>query len=87
MERIGTIAHYWPRAEAAELVLENRDIHVGDRIRIVGHGHDFTQRVNSIQVNHDPRTVGHAGEPVGIAVADRVHENDDVYLITEEDEA
>lgn len=80
-EPIGKVVHFWPRARAAELRLHEHPLHVGDRIHIRGHGHDFVQPVGSIQVDHQAKTEGWPGEHVAVAVAQPVHAGDDVFLI------
>jgi len=80
-ERIGEVAHYWPRAHAAELRVEDAVVRVGDRLRIRGHGHDFVQTVTSIEVDHRPRNVGHPDEHFAIHVENPVHERDEVLLV------
>lgn len=83
-ERIGTIVHYWPRAQAAQVRLEGRELHQGDRVRIRGHGHDLVQEVDSIQIDHGPRESAAPGEPAAIHVESPVHEKDEVFLIRDE---
>jgi len=80
-EKIGRIIHYWPRAGAAQIELERHVIHVGDKIRIQGHGHDFTQRVSSLEIDHVARPQGAPGEFVAIAVNQPVKEGDEVRLV------
>lgn len=79
-KRVGKVEHYYPKAKAAAVGLE-RDLHVGDEIHIVGHGDDVRKKVTSMQLNHVPIQGAHAGEHVGIGLATKVHEGDDVLLV------
>lgn len=80
-EWIGTIEHYYPKAQAAVLRVDRGEVRVGDQIRIVGHGVDLTEEVTSLQMDHRPIEEAHAGERVGLGVPQRVHEKDSVYLV------
>lgn len=80
-ERVGTVVHYWPRAHAAEIRLEDAVLRVGDRVRIRGHGRDVVETVESLEIDHRKVTVGHPGEPLALAVREPVHRNDEVLLL------
>ena len=81
-EKIGKIIHFWPRVGAGQVELEEgRPIHVGDRIHVVGHGHDFVQTVESLEIEHASKTEGWPGEHVAIATMERVHEGDVVFRL------
>jgi hypothetical protein len=83
-EMLGKIIHFWPRVGAAQVELEEgRPIHVGDRVRIVGHGHDFVQTVESLEINHTAKSEGWPGEHVALAVMEQVHDGDVVYRIND----
>ena len=81
-ERIGRVTHYWPKAHAAQVELEDAVLRKGDHIHIRGHGHDVEETVESIQIDHKPVSAGHPGEPVAIEVPDRVKEGDEVWRDT-----
>lgn len=68
---IGWIEHYYPRVHAAVVRLDKGNVHVGDRIHIVGHGTDLVEEVTSLQVANKPVREGHRGESVGLWVARR----------------
>jgi hypothetical protein len=54
---------------------------VGDRIHFKGPNTDFTQSVESMQIEHKNVTQAKAGQSIGLKVGDRVRENDRVYKI------
>ena len=54
---------------------------MGDTIHIKGHTSDFTQNVDSIQVDHQPVTVAKAGQSVGIRMAEHAHERNKVFKV------
>lgn len=80
-EPIGRILHFWPRAGAAQLELDERPVRLGDKIRIRGHGHDFIQPVESLEIDHHAKSEGWPGEHVAVEVVQPVHEGDEVFLI------
>lgn len=78
---IGKVTHYWPRAGAAAIELQSGTLRVGDKIRIVGHGHDFVQTVTSLQLDHRPVGKATRGANPGVKVDAPVHDNDKVYKV------
>jgi translation initiation factor IF-2 len=83
-QKIGRVTHYWAKIGVAGIEITAGEIRVGDTIRFKGHTTDFTQRLDSMQVEHDPVTVARAGDSVGLKVTDHVRDNDEVYKVTED---
>lgn len=81
--RIGEVIHYYPKAHAAAVRLDEGELHTGDMIRIAGHGHEITEPVQSLELDHRRIQSAHAGETVGVWVEAPVHEHDAVYLMDE----
>lgn len=84
--RIGEVVHYYPKAHAAAVRLDAGELHAGDKIRILGHGHELTEPVRSLELDHRRITTAHAGETIGVAVEEPVREHDAVYLLEDSDE-
>lgn len=83
-ERVGTIIHFWPRVGAAQVELEEgKPIHVGDKVHIVGHHHDFVQTIESLEVDKHAKTEGWPGEHVAVAVMEQVKPGDAVFRVNE----
>jgi len=83
-QRIGRVTHYWAKIGVAGIEITAGEVRVGDTIRFKGHTTDFTQRLDSMQVEHDAVTVARAGDSVGLKVADHVRDHDEVYKVTED---
>jgi len=81
-EEIGKITHYYNNLEVGLIEL-TASLKIGDAIHIKGAHDDFTQPVESMQIEEDKIEEGKAGDTVGIKVAQKVHENDKVYKVTE----
>jgi len=82
LKKIGTITHYFPKVGAAVVKLE-ADLKVGDKIKIKGHGKEFEQTVESMQINRQPIEQATAGQEIGLKVDQPVKEKDEVYKIEE----
>jgi hypothetical protein len=80
-ERIGVVTHYYNHLAVAIVRLESGRLHVGDVIHIRGHTSDFTQRVESLEVNHASTTEVGPNDDFGLKVAEHVREHDVVYKV------
>ena len=81
-ERVGFVTHYYGHLSVAAIRLESGSLQVGDTIRILGHTTDFRQRVESMQVEHQPVTEAGKRQEIGLKVTEHARENDDVYKVT-----
>jgi hypothetical protein len=77
---IGQITHYFGNIGVAVIKL-SASLKVGDTIHLVGHGADFTQVVDSMQVEHAQIPEAKAGDDVGMKVADKIKPGAEVYLV------
>jgi len=78
-ERVGTVTHYFGHLSVAAVRLESGSLRVGDMIHVVGRTSDFRQRVESMQVEHEPVSEVRTGQEFGLKVTDHARENDIVY--------
>jgi putative protease len=83
-EEIGRVTHYFTRIGVAAIDIKKGELKVGDTIHIKGHTTDFYQKIDSMQIEHQPVEKAEAGQSVGIKVSEHVRENDIVYKVTEE---
>ncbi len=81
---IGRVTHYFGKAQVAAIEITDGELHVGDVIHVLGHHSDFTQKVNSMQMEHAPVQVARVGDNVGIQVAEHAREHDQVYRVLAE---
>jgi hypothetical protein len=80
-ERIGVVTHYYSHLSVATLRLQSGTLRVGDVIHIRGHTTDFSQKVESLEVNHAAATeVGPNGD-FGLKVVQHAREHDVVYKV------
>ena len=80
-ERIGVVTHYYSHLSVATLRLESGTLRVGDVIHIRGHTTDFSQRVESLEINHSPATEVGPNDDFGLKVMEHAREQDVVYKV------
>jgi putative protease len=80
-ERIGVVTHYYSHLSVATLRLESGTLRVGDLIHIRGHTTDFSQRVESLEVDHAPVTEVGPNDDFGLKVIEHAREHDVVYRV------
>lgn len=81
---IGTVTHYFGKANVAAIKVTEGELHVGDTIHIVGHTSDFTQNVESMQIDGAPIEVAKVGDEIGLKVSEHAREHDSVYRVVPE---
>jgi len=80
-ERIGVVTHYFSHLSVAAVRLEAATLRVGDTIHIRGNTSDFSQRVESLQVEHAPVMEVGPNDDFGLKVIEHVREHDVVYKV------
>jgi putative protease len=83
-EKIGIVEHFFTKISVAAIKITDGELKVGDTIHIVGAHTDFTQKIDSMQIEMNPVEIVKTGDAVGIKVKDRVREHDVVYKVPEE---
>lgn len=81
-KEIGIVTHYFGKISVGIIQLKG-PLKVGDNIHIKGIHDDFSQVVESMQIEHEKVEEAKKGDLVGIRVTGKVHEHDKVYLVTE----
>jgi len=77
---VGKITHYFGNIEVAVIELLDT-LKVGDSIRVVGGETDFTQTVESMEIEHQKVETAKKGESIGLKVSEKVREGYKVYKI------
>jgi len=78
---VGTVSHYYDKLGVAGVELSG-ELKVGDTIHVVGRTSDFTQTVDSIQIEHEAVDAAKAGDPIGVKVDERARVGDRVFVVT-----
>ncbi|UCE37916.1 MAG: translation elongation factor-like protein [Thermoplasmata archaeon] len=85
-EEIGHVFKFFAKPCVAAINITSGELKVGDTIQIKGETTDFTQKIDSMEIDKVKIEVATAGQGVGIQVKDRVRPNDKVYKLLGEQE-
>ena len=80
-EEVGKIFKYFSKVNVAAINITSGSLKIGDTIRIKGATTDFTQQIESMEIDRQKVDTAGAGQSIGIKVKDRVRENDLVYKV------
>ncbi len=78
---IGKVTHYFGKARVAAVEITDGELHVGDTIHVVGHTSNFTQKIDSMQVDRAPVQVAKVGDQIGIQTVEHAREHDQVFRV------
>jgi translation elongation factor EF-1alpha len=81
-KEVGVITHYFSNISVGIIEL-SAPLKVGDTIHVKGAHDDFTQTVDSMQIEHESVESAKEGDMIGIKVAEKVHPHDKVFLVVE----
>ena len=79
--QIGKVSHYFAKIQVAAVELTDGDLAVGDTIHFKGHTSDFTQPVDSMQVDNAGVDRAEKGQSIGIRVAEHARVGDAVFKV------
>ena len=78
--QIGKVVHYYDKIGVAVITV-TKPLKAGDTVKISGHDHEFTQTVESLQLEHKAVTKLAAKKEGAMKVDQPVKEGDLVYLV------
>ncbi|MBN1450490.1 MAG: hypothetical protein JW963_05690 [Anaerolineales bacterium] len=79
---IGYVTHFFNKINVAVLTIKD-GLKVGDKIHILGHTTDFTQKVTSLQIEHKNVDSVKPGDDFAMKVIEPAREHDVVYKVIE----
>jgi translation initiation factor IF-2 len=82
-KKVGEVIKYFGKIGVAAIRLSEGSLKVGDTIRLSGHTTNFSQPVDSMQVENQSVQEAGPGADIGIRVKERVREHDIVYKVVE----
>jgi len=80
--QIGRVTHFYKKIGVAIVELSD-SLLVGDTIHISGHTTDLTQKVDSLQMEHQNIEKAEKGQTIGLKVTDEVREKDLVFKVSD----
>jgi len=81
-KQIGRVTHYFTKLNVAVLELTDA-MRLGDEIHFLGRITDFTQYVNSMEIEHKKIEAAAPGMEVALKVEDYVRQGDEVFKVFE----
>jgi translation initiation factor IF-2 len=81
--KVGEVVKFFAKPGVAAIVITDGVLKSGDTIRFKGHTSDFTQRVDSMQINNQVVSEAKVGDDVGVKTAERARPGDIVYKVVE----
>lgn len=79
--KIGHVTHYFGHVGVGAIQLTDGDLAVGDTIHVKGHTSDFTQVVESMQIEHANVSKAVRGQNAGTKLNAHVRINDTVFKV------
>ncbi len=79
---IGTVTHYFGKAQVAAIKITDGQLDVGDTIHVLGHTSDFTQTIDSMQIDRVAVESAKVGDEIGIRAVEHAREHDQVFRVT-----
>ena len=80
-ELVGHAIDYFAKIGVAAIDIESGEIRIGDTLQFTGHTTDFSQEIESMQIDKEEVDTARAGDSVGIKVEERVRGGDEVYKV------
>lgn len=81
--KIGTVIHYFDKLQVAVIKLTKSDLKIGDKVMLVDKlGQEFTQDVESMQIEHAQIDIAKAGDEFGLKTTKKIREKSSVIKIT-----
>lgn len=79
---MGTVTHYYDKIAVAVVKLEKDDLKVGDKVKLIGkEGNEFTQTIESMQIEHANIDIAKKGDEFGLKVAQEVKPKTEVFKV------
>jgi putative protease len=79
-EPVGKITHYFPQIAVAAATLSG-ELKVGDRVRVKGHTTDFTEAIESLEIEHQKVDRAGPGDDVAFKVSEKARPGDQLLRV------
>lgn len=76
---VGEVTHYYGNLGVA-IVKFNQDMPLGKNVTFLGSTTDFSQNLESMELDRKPVNMAPKGKEIGVKVKDKAREGDKVYL-------
>ena len=82
-QEIGYVSKFFGQISVAAIEITAGELHVGDKIRIVGHTTDCIMAIESMQIEHASVESAVKGDSIGVKVGDKARRNDKVVKLVD----
>jgi putative protease len=82
-EKIGYVSNFFGKISVAAVEITDGTVSVGETLHFKGHSTDFTSKVVSMEIEHEPVTEAKQGDSIGLKVSEKVRKKAKVYKIIE----
>jgi len=82
-EEVGVIVKFFAKPSVAAIEVTKGSIRKGDTLMYKGHTTDFTEQVESLEVDNQPVDEAKPGDMIGVKVGERVREKDMVFKVVD----
>jgi len=80
-KKIGEVLKFFAKPSVAAVHLSEGELSIGDSIKFSGHTTEFTDVIQSMEVDNKPVQKAVAGDSIGLKVSDRVRPGDEVFKV------
>jgi U32 family peptidase len=80
-KKIGEVMKFFSKPSVAAIKITDGEVTVGDSIKFSGHTTDFTDVIESMEVDNKSVQKAAAGDFIGVKVSDRVRPGDEVFKV------
>ena len=80
-KKIGEVMKFFSKPSVAAVKIVEGELIVGDIIKFSGHTTDFTDVINSMEVENKSVQKAVAGDFIGVKVSNRVRPGDEVFKV------
>ena len=80
-KEIGFVEHFFGHLSVAAIKITAGVLKVGDTVHIKGHTTDFTEKIETMQLDHKDVPSAKAGDDIGVKMVGKCRDHDKVYLV------
>jgi putative protease len=80
-KKIGEVMKFFAKPSVAAVKIVEGEVSVGDSIKFYGHTTEFTDLIESMEVDNKSVQKAVAGDFIGVKVSDRVRPGDEVFKV------
>jgi len=80
---LGKVTHYFSKIGVVAIQINQDVLRVGDTIHVKGHTSDFTQKIDSMQIDGQSVDEATIGQTIGLRAKEHAREHDQVFKVVE----